>query len=688
MGITIQFRGFGVYPNPRLVELPSDHPQVNRMKDWASVRQREQRDKLRNSRPIKGPGLRHKGVPAATARGRARGSEDQGHSADMSRGASAASRVSSRPSSTRPMTQGSMLSYRSIDSEDEYNRVLDGGFIVAACGVDTPEDISTARLQHCGLVDCVEEDMAHFTNLAHLDVSGNAVSFESLSLLPRIEVLEMALNGLNWVDPRAGFQTLSILDLSFNKIQPDAILNLGRLPNLTSLDLSNNDLRELPLSMAASEVATFENLETLNLNDNFLTSPGVFQALAGLPSLLMLDLNNNKIEFVPHLVPSAAQTEAYDVHAVHPFQALQLLGLAKNVIAKAEDIITVANWDNLQALHLWGNPLSTQNSALPGSLAQELGGRADRRQPGLVVSRTAPTEQRANVAGLLRPDAFVRVTPTVIPPIERGTSLRRYEEDKAKRRYIQYTTVRGAATAGPMSPTPVLPPIEHPEPAPVPDSDSEDEEGGESGFFITQVDEGALKKSKRGGVLASDDAVLLQTVDFSSVGADGADGADGAGHRAGPSVPMQPAAGPAPGAMSATTRDLAQGVQSMALAEIEGPAASTNHDRQLALLPAGVSDQFSVLFRDDTEEEKLLAKPAKALPATAKATSNQLRFMLQHPLTVVFERKDQTRRGPSSSANSRSGKGKRSAQQRANSTREWEVQNLQEAIHSLQYQRT
>jgi len=32
------------------------------------------------------------------------------------------------------MTQGSMLSYRSIDSEDEYNRVLDGGFIVAACG--------------------------------------------------------------------------------------------------------------------------------------------------------------------------------------------------------------------------------------------------------------------------------------------------------------------------------------------------------------------------------------------------------------------------------------------------------------------------------------------------------------------------------------------------------------------------
>ena len=180
--------------------------------------------------------------------------------------------------------------------------------------------------------------MVQFTNLAHLDVSGNAVTFESLSLLPRLEVLEMALNGLNWVDPRAGFQTLSILDLSFNKIQPDAILNLGRLPNLTSLDLSNNDLRELPLSMAASEVATFENLETLTLNDNFLTSPGVFQALAGLPSLLMLDLNSNKIEFVPHLVPSAAQTEAYDVHAVRPFQALQLLGLAKELGAAWQDL--------------------------------------------------------------------------------------------------------------------------------------------------------------------------------------------------------------------------------------------------------------------------------------------------------------------------------------------------------------
>ena len=527
---------------------------------------------------------------------------DGAHAAEATlSGALPASFSSSRPTtqqgmSARPMTQQSMVSYRSIDSEDEFNRVLDSQFIIDACGVDTAEDISTARLQHCGLVDCVDEDMAAFVNLAHLDVSGNAITFDSLSLLPRLEVLEMALSGLQWIDPRGGFQALSILDLSFNKIAPDAILNLGRLPNLRSLDLSNNDLHELPLSMAASDVATFEDLETLMLNDNHLTSPGVFQALAGLPALAMLDLNNNKIEFVPHLVPSAAESAAYDVHAVQPFQMLQMLSLAENSIAKADDIITVANWENLQALHLWGNPLSTQRSSLPRSLAKELGKRSNRQQPGLVVSRKAPSQARPNVAGMLQPDAFVKVAPAVIPPIERGTSLRRYEEDKAKRKYIQYTTVRGAATSGPLSPTPVLPPITPHEDA-MPAIDSEDEDDTpESGFFLTQVDESALSKSKAQTTTGN---VLLETQDFDTVAADALP----------PARPTSTAERTtvAPPEVRSASRALAlsRTLQNTTL-EDDGAATSiANPDRQLALVPPGVPEKFSVLFREDTEEEKV-----------------------------------------------------------------------------------
>jgi Leucine-rich repeat (LRR) protein len=61
---------------------------------------------------------------------------------------------------------------------------------------------------------------------------------------------------------------------------------IGQLPCLRSLDLSNNGLRALPLAMAAAEDAdvcesNFKELDTLTLDDNKLTSPGVFQALAG-----------------------------------------------------------------------------------------------------------------------------------------------------------------------------------------------------------------------------------------------------------------------------------------------------------------------------------------------------------------------------------------------------------------------
>ena len=71
-------------------------------------------------------------------------------------------------------------------------RVLDGFFILRATGVDYPNELSTARLQHCALTETNTAQLAEFGNLAHLDVSGNALRFEDLQSLPRLEVLEMA----------------------------------------------------------------------------------------------------------------------------------------------------------------------------------------------------------------------------------------------------------------------------------------------------------------------------------------------------------------------------------------------------------------------------------------------------------------------------------------------------------------
>jgi hypothetical protein len=48
-----------------------------------------------------------------------------------------------------------------------------------------------------------------------------------LGTLPRLEVLEVALNGIVTLDPGGGFLSLAILDLSFNSVAPDEITKLG-----------------------------------------------------------------------------------------------------------------------------------------------------------------------------------------------------------------------------------------------------------------------------------------------------------------------------------------------------------------------------------------------------------------------------------------------------------------------------
>lgn len=559
-------------------------------------------------------------------------------------------------------------------------RSLDGFFILRATGVDYPHELSTARLQHCGLTRSNSSDLAEFTNLAHLDVSGNALRFEDLQTFPRLEVLEIALNGITTLDPGVGFTSLTILDLSYNNITPEAILNLGSLPALKSLDMSNNGLARLPLSMAASASeateSSFAVLETLNLDDNKLTSPGVFQAVAGLPRLQVLDLNRNMISFVPQLVPSIPDgvEVALDPNAIKPFAALQVLGLTENRIAHAEDVLTVASWDGIEAMHLWGNPIVTQKSQLPPELSEELRRRETRGQPALQVPRTQAATLgggKPTIAESMPPQDVITIAPLVLPQIVRGGALREYLAEKAQQQYLEYTTSRPASTAGP------LPPIgtAAPEEADVYEED-EDEDG--TGFFLTEM--------AAGGGGGADEAMAPPPFDVPVL----APGEDfevdhAAAQRMGI---MTPSATTDLESLGRTAPSTYGGILPSVMDDLDEDSAAANFgddsashadagapERAIvpyaANIPHGVKEEFKELFREDTEEEAALG-PIKYVPESIKASTQALRFALQHPLTLVFDRKPPKKESQLALASNA-----------LSETREWSTQNLQDALNSL-----
>ena len=439
---------------------------------------------------------------------------------------------------------------------------------------------------------------------------------------------------------------------------------------------------------AAGDNSNFPVLETLTLDDNKLTSPGVFQSLAGLPGLRVLDLNSNAVAFVPQLVPSAPEgvQVAVDPDQIRPFAALERLSLAKNKIRTAGDVITVTTWDRLETLVLWGNPIVTTRSTLPPELSEELRRRLEREQPGIFIARSEEEPDRPSAAV---PDgAMSTVTQLVIPPIERGTSLRKYEADKAKRQYLEYTTTRPASTAGPIAPSPAqtpLPPITPLQAVPV---DEEDEGPSGPSFFLTQDADsgipvgGATVRQAAGQPDTGVTAALAGAV-LPGVG----DDPDGDGAQS----EMQQwlnrtteADDDLSGALSPEQRFEMSQRLGIVTPRASSPATEeeeTFADRLAEAMP-GPADmavvpyvqekypEFGELFREDTEAEKALCKEV-VLPKTIQASTKQLRFLLEHPLTIVFDRK-----GPGAGPSNRA----RSSKRKPDS---WQTANLEEVLNGL-----
>lgn len=156
-------------------------------------------------------------------------------------------------------------------------RALDGYKILDLSGLELPEEVCRAAItsQDPPYSNTVPEHLQEFTNLTSLDVSGNELSLEMLDCLPAIQTLGLSCSSIKHVHlPNRGvklegyhfgFPLLSVLDMSYNFLSSESVWQLSKLPALTDLNLSGNDLPQLP-----PDLSSFKLLKKLSLRRNRL----------------------------------------------------------------------------------------------------------------------------------------------------------------------------------------------------------------------------------------------------------------------------------------------------------------------------------------------------------------------------------------------------------------------------------
>ena len=177
------------------------------------------------------------------------------------------------------------------------------------CKPVKPEDISylstltnltdlTLRFNKLG-TDSMRH-LIHLSNLTRLDLNGNSIALddvEYLTLLPNLTDLNLKHNHLvpeNMLHRLSGLTTLLKLDLGYDNLGPGAMEFLSSLTGLLSLELSGNSVG----SDGVAHLTTLANLEHLGLKSASMKSGQSIQSLTALPNLTSLDLEDNEFQHV------------------------------------------------------------------------------------------------------------------------------------------------------------------------------------------------------------------------------------------------------------------------------------------------------------------------------------------------------------------------------------------------------
>ncbi|CAA7407533.1 unnamed protein product [Spirodela intermedia] len=173
-----------------------------------------------------------------------------------------------------------------------------------------------------------------FTELEHLDLSDNRI----------IGSMAAAISDLTTV------KKLSVLDLSFNKLEGKVPCSIRFLNGLTKLDLSRNDLGDLPDCLGE-----LRKLEILNLRYNNLRG-GIPTFVGNLSNLHALDLTGNGLQVgMPYVLGH--------------LKKLRILNLSGNQLDKGIPSF-LGNMSSLRQLHLRHTSLTGEIPRFLGNLSE------------------------------------------------------------------------------------------------------------------------------------------------------------------------------------------------------------------------------------------------------------------------------------------------------------------------------
>lgn len=218
---------------------------------------------------------------------------------------------------------------------------LDGFLLLESAGMALPEDARQAQLADRSLGHVVEDDFEFFTGLIVVDVSENFLQLSPFGSLPRLKELRIACNNIQTIDELYGFDHLSYLDLSYNRLTLRSVQSLDVLPSLRDLDLSGNNLRGLPV-----EMYRFRCLERLVIDNNKIDDINVFAILCTIPNLRVLSVAYN---YLWKVAPECCM-DRY-------FRMLSVLDISFNYFSSERDVEALVDLPRLATVMLYGNPV-------------------------------------------------------------------------------------------------------------------------------------------------------------------------------------------------------------------------------------------------------------------------------------------------------------------------------------------
>lgn len=196
-------------------------------------------------------------------------------------------------------TEMSWPEVKQAADEHRYELVLNGAEIserIDKDGVDSDifklECLNFLQISNTTLF-ALPEDLGNLVHLRTLDLHRNSIEKlpTSIGLLKELKNLDLSGNELQLLPATVGeLSLLQTLNLNCNKLT--ALPDLEHLTSLSKLDVSHNQLSELP-----ETIYKLEHLAEVHASNNHITT--ISANVCKLAALKVLSLNANKIESVP-----------------------------------------------------------------------------------------------------------------------------------------------------------------------------------------------------------------------------------------------------------------------------------------------------------------------------------------------------------------------------------------------------